>query len=214
MKFRLNIAEIFARQPFFWDLFEFIFGANQEKRRIYRGVISDNGKMLDFGCSTGNTTGSFLDFEYYGVDINRKYINWAKSKWIKQKNAHFICANILKKPFPRSFFDFILFAGTGHHLNKKELISLLSEFCRLLRPGGILYFFDILKPKNNDNFLIKWLVSIDRGKYIRSEEEWQKIFRKEISFSILERKVFFLTNTFIPQPNFIYFKLKKLNTKN
>ena len=138
---KFNIVEVIARQPHLWDLFETIFGANRKKKRTYREVICDKGRMLDFGCSTGITTGAFVGCEYYGIDIDKRCIDRAMAKWSNPKNVHFVCADLLDKPFSESFFNFILFAGTGHHLKDKEVDSLLLEMHRILKPGGNIYFF-------------------------------------------------------------------------
>lgn len=204
-----EIIDLLAKQPKFWDLFEAVFGANEAKRDIYRSVIIDTGRMLDFGCATGNTTAAFLDFDYYGVDINKNYINQAKAKWAKYKNIHFICADLLERPFPPAFFDFVLFSGTGHHLCDRDIKLLVQGIHRILKKRGNLYFFDMIKSSRIQSLIPKLIITIDRGKYVRNELEWLDLFRSFSGFSIIEKQLFSPSKTLFSQPDHLYLKLVK-----
>jgi len=205
----LKVIDVLAGQPKLWDLFEEIFGANKAKGNIYRGVITSRGKMLDFGCATGNTTAAFLDFDYYGIDINKNYIDRAKVKWAKYKNIRFFCANLLEKPFPDAFFDFVLFSGTGHHLNDKDVNLQMLEIYRILKMKGNLYFFDMIKSNRSQSLMPKLIITVDRGKYVRNESEWLDLFKSFSGFSIIEKQLFSPSKTLFSQPDHLYLKLVK-----
>jgi hypothetical protein len=56
-------------QPVIWNSIQYFVGANQWKLAVYPSVLSNQGdKLLDFGCSIGNITPAFLNFDYYGID--------------------------------------------------------------------------------------------------------------------------------------------------
>lgn len=85
--------------PIVWNLAQNILGANQYKHSFYRLVFDGEkkGRLLDFGCSIGNTTGDFLDFDYYGIDNDSVAIEGAKKRWAGQKNVAFLTLDILKE---------------------------------------------------------------------------------------------------------------------
>ena len=72
------IVEHLAQNPILWTIFEKIFGADKQKEAIYRSAVEFKKSLLDFGCSSGNITGAFLDFDYTGVDTDKKSISYAK----------------------------------------------------------------------------------------------------------------------------------------
>ena len=103
------IVEHLAQNPILWTIFEKIFGADKQKEAIYRSAVEFKKSLLDFGCSSGNITGAFLDFDYTGVDTDKKSISYAKKRWASYKNVKFICTDILGKRFNRQRFNYILF---------------------------------------------------------------------------------------------------------
>lgn len=213
----MKILNNFARNPTLWKLFESVFGADKQKRIIYRKAFEDikskglpnKYRLLDFGCSIGNTTKAFLDFDYYGLDIDDVAISYAKRMWSKFPNVKFYSEDILNRPFDNKFFDFILFSGTGHHLSDEELIKIIGVMYDLVKKSGEIWFFDILKPVKDSPVLTKFLAFIDRGKNIRSFKGHMRIFNKLDSFKIIEKKIIDVENTLIPQEDYCFFRLKK-----
>ena len=203
------IVEQLAQNPILWTIFEKIFGADKQKEIIYRSAVTTNKNLLDFGCSSGNTTGAFLDFDYTGVDIDKKSIEYAKKRWSGYKNIKFICADILSKRFDRQKFDFILFAGTGHHISPDLFTTITNKLVSFLRVTGENWFFDILKPDEKSHFLTHVLAAIDRGKYIRTYSQYKLIFRGIKGIKIAESKTIKVSGTLIPQEDYCFFRLVK-----
>ena len=69
-----RLALWFLNIPPVWITFQYFVGANQWKSRMYPSVFRSKGKLLDFGCSMGNNTGDFLDFNYWGLDLDSAMI--------------------------------------------------------------------------------------------------------------------------------------------
>lgn len=203
------IIEHLAQNPILWTVFEKIFGADEQKKVIYRSALKENKSLLDFGCSSGNTTAAFLDFEYTGVDVDKKSILYAKKRWVGHKNVRFVCADILGSAFTKQKYDFILFAGTGHHLSPDQLTPILNKLISLLTIDGQIWFYDILKPGKESHLLTRILASIDRGKYIRTYSQYQQKFKKVVGVKIAESKIIKVTGTLIPQEDYCFFRLVK-----
>lgn len=206
----MSIISKILDHPFMWDLSQMIFGCNAQKKRIYSSFVQNKGKLLDFGCADGNTFEAFKDFEYYGVDINKKLIDYALKRYSSYRNAHFICADILDNTFQQGFFDSVLFAVTGHHIPDEQFLKITAGLSRVLKPGGSLYFFDTIRDKKRKSWLLNFLINMDQGQHMRDHEAYQKMihdFSKDLI--PVEEKVFVIKGAFMPQPTYFYAELKK-----
>jgi SAM-dependent methyltransferase len=198
-----------AENVILFEIFEKIFGADKQKKIIYRQAFQNGKQLLDFGCSTGNTTEAFLDFDYTGVDLDPTCIRYAKKRWKNYPNVRFVCKDILKKPFKAQSFDFVLFAGTGHHIPDSQIASITSGLIHTLKKDGELWFYDILKPDSSTPFLAKLLASLDRGRFIRSQEQYNKLFTSLKKVVVIEEKRIKIVDTLIPQEDYCFYRLKK-----
>ena len=80
--------QILLKNPYFFKI--------QQKMNNYKVVANEfknylnskNKKILEIGCSTGNIAKEIIDMDnnsYYGVDINKEYIEIANKSSIKGK---------------------------------------------------------------------------------------------------------------------------------
>ena len=182
--------------PAFWKFFQNFVGADPWKLSLYPKVFKKPGKLLDFGCSIGNSVPVFLDFEYYGVDIDAKAIETAKRNYFEYKNVSFKAKDILKSPFKPGFFDYVLFACTGHHLTDDYLKKSIDVVLNELRDGGELNFFDVVRQLGKDKLITKFFVNYDQGKNMRTIDEYKNIFDNK-KYKIAETKIFPSPDRFI-----------------
>jgi SAM-dependent methyltransferase len=206
----MSIVKKIINIPQVWDLIQTIFGDNSEKMRLYRSVIGKPGKLLDFGCANGNTFPIFSQFEYYGCDIDPVMIDNAKKKFSKYKNAHFLTVDILSKKFPTNGFDNILFGLTGHHQDDETLLKLFAKLGTLLGENGKIHYFDSIRSPQTDHLATKLLIYLDRGKFIRHKSEYVNI-KKKLSnkLKITREYIYQVTNTFFPQPKYLYWRIER-----
>lgn len=150
--------------PFFYNL-RFLVAGNQTKTKKF---IKDTylrykcRSVIDFGCGTGDFAPIFSPDEYTGIDINRRYIDFAKNKY----PYRFICQNILKYNFNKQTFDASIFISTLHHLSDQEVKIIMPKISDLT--NKIIVVVD-LNPKTS--ILKKSFMQLDRGKYIRTLKE-------------------------------------------
>ncbi len=195
--------------PFFWNLTQFIFGCDKQKRFLYRAAFREKGRILDFGCADGNTFPAFSDFEYYGIDINERLLNHARNKYSSFGNTHFINADILEEPFPEDFFDHVLFACTGHHLERERLLEILKELIRVLKRKKNLHIFDTIRVPDRDSAVLRFIINLDQGKFMKDEKTYGVIF-KELSDKIeVVKTETFRVRRFMPLPTFFHAELRK-----
>jgi SAM-dependent methyltransferase len=102
-----------------------------DKWKLFNGCK----KVLDAGCGRGE----FLELNPYktkviGVDIIKEEV-----KKLKEKGLDVQYADLKEKlPFKDNSFDGVLNSHVLEHLDPEEGIKMISEFKRVLTPGGIL----------------------------------------------------------------------------
>ena len=195
--------------PSIWSFSQYIFGCDKQKIKLYHDKIPNPGRILDFGCANGNTFPAFSECDYYGLDLDKKLIEQAKKKFSSYPNARFICANILDEPFSDNFFNNVLFACTGHHVTDETMTPIFRSICGTLKKGGSLYIVDTIRTENDSPFL-KFKHKLDRGHFIKSENEYRD-FLSKISdvFLVEDIEVFEIKGAFTEQPMYLYAKLTK-----
>ncbi len=207
----MQIISWILQNPTLWVLSQKIFGDDKEKMKLYRSVITHRGKILDFGCSNGNTFPIFSDFEYYGYDNDKIMIRDAKNKYKKFLNAKFYVIDILKNKSPQKNFDYVLFALTGHHLDDKTLVNIFSKLASVLKKGGKILYFDSIRSPKRDSLLLKIIMNMDQGKFIRTLKEYE-VIKKDLpkNLKITKNKRYQVRGTFMPQPKYLFWELKKI----
>ncbi len=74
----------------------------------------------------------------------------------KASRLHLALCDALRLPFPDDSFDLVAvsFATRNINLNRTTLIEAFSEFCRVLKPGGMLINLETSQPPRR---IIRWL---------------------------------------------------------
>lgn len=206
--FEYRIIKKIVNIPFLWNTWQSLLGANDFKLELYPSVFKNKGTILDFGCSIGNTTKAFLDFEYYGIDIDPNTIKAAQKTFASYPNINFICLDILSRGFKPGFFDNVLCATVGHHLFDDQLVRVIAALFEEIKPGGELHFFDIIRQPGKDKLSTRLIINMDQGKYVRTAEEYKRLF-KDHGYYFIENKMFPTPNRFVTLPSIMYMKLLK-----
>jgi len=95
-------------------------------------------KILDAGCGAGRDMMDFMadGFEVVGIDISEGLLKEAKKR---VPNGKFKLGDFRKMTFRKSTFDGVWAMASLFHLPKKDILTTLNEFNRVLKPRGILY---------------------------------------------------------------------------
>jgi SAM-dependent methyltransferase len=146
-------------------------------RRYIHDVIRNhfdfqNKTVLDFGAGVGSNCRLFCPDRYLGVEPCQQRVKLA----LRMNPGY--CFSRLEGnwlPAPSETFDYILVVAVLHHLSSPQLRNYVTEFRRVLKRGGQMIVMEPCLSKHAD--LRNWvMIRIDRGKYIRSEEEYQRVF--------------------------------------
>lgn len=102
--------------------------------------ITNKDIILDCACGVGYGTYLLAEKakEVYGVDIDKKTIEYCKSNYSK-KNIDFQTGNACKLDFKDDFFDITVSFETLEHVPKEKSIEMIKEFKRILKTNGRLY---------------------------------------------------------------------------
>lgn len=131
-------------------------------------------KVLDIGCGPGDMLGVLPGVDYVGLDISPEYIEAAKRRF--GAAGRFYCTDVGLATIEdeRGQFDLVLATGVLHHLDDERASRLFELASMALRPGGKLITYDGCYVPGQSR-LARWVLSRDRGKFVRSQEEYVRM---------------------------------------
>lgn len=137
--------------------------------------------LLDLGCGDAsfiaNTLKGTTVSRYYGIDLSEVALKEAGKNLAGSGFAStLVCGNVAEKIAGlQESFDAIVCGFSLHHLTVREKDSVFSNCRRILREGGLLLIYDIVRKRNEsrDEYLNRyWNIS---------ERCWTNISRDEIA---------------------------------
>lgn len=108
------------------------------------------GRVLDFGCGSGNNLAFFHDqgYEAHGTEITPEVLPLIAENRGDVSRVKILDPACDKLPYPDGHFDLILSNQVLYYLASEANIRLIcKEFSRVLRPGGAV-FFTMIGPRN------------------------------------------------------------------
>ena len=90
-------------------------------KKFLKSCFKQKSFVLDFGCGAGYFSTLFNPKKYVGIDINKSFINLAKTKFINHRFYNFDQKKLLNKY--KNKIDYILINNVIHHLNKKQFVE-------------------------------------------------------------------------------------------
>ena len=133
---------------------------------------AEGSRILEIGCGPGMILRYLPKAEYVGFDLSSRYIKQAKKRY---PEANFVCERVSHFSLRDSgAFDVVLALGVVHHLNDTEARQLFEIAYDALRSRGKLVTIDGVWT-DDQSVATRWLLSKDRGEYIRKKEEYMYI---------------------------------------
>lgn len=110
-------------------------------------AIKKNDRILDLCCGRGEATEVLLDYsdDVTGLDASPKAIAFARKT---VPAATYVEGWAQDLPFESETFDLVHSSAAMHEMSAEVLTQILTEACRVLKPGGIFAIVDFHRPHN------------------------------------------------------------------
>lgn len=168
-------------------LFIFCRGIVENNFKAIRAVIRRDLKLgqglrcLDLGCGPGAFSDLFQGDEYVGVDMNARYIDYARRKC----KGTFVAGDARATDLPDRRFDQTLIFGLLHHLPDEDVRKVLGEVRRLMGPGGRALVIEDIPAVSRLNLIGHLIHNVENGEHIRPAEEYRRLYGE---FARVERE--------------------------
>ncbi len=96
-------------------------------------------KILDFGCGTGASSWYLAreDFCLYGIDGSKTAVDIVRERFGNEGlRGEFKVGDFIKTGYPDTFFDCIVDVTSIQHNTCGNIMKILEEIHRILKPGG------------------------------------------------------------------------------
>ena len=169
--------------PSVYNVFSAAVGGNALRRSLIRNHVRarSGDKLIDIGCGSAQVLRYLPDVEYLGIDINPEYIAFARRTY--GSKATFLVGDTKSLRSEPRFkdADVVMAFGLLHHLNDEEAAHCLQFAYNSLKAKGRFICHEACWIPNQ-GALSKYIMSLDRGRSIRTEEQYRqlagKIFNK------------------------------------
>lgn len=172
-------------------------------------------KILDVGCGRGLVFMALdlikkrkIKFEYYGIDLNSKFLKSIKTKAILS------IGSVTKMPYKNNFFDLIVASQVLEHLTEKDLSLALKEIRRVLKSKGLFY----LETPNPKSLIAKtmaenWWMFIEETHLTLISPHSMKPILQKIGFSKIKTSTRLETDKQIDEIKDIYSRSQNILIK-
>lgn len=166
--------------------FNFFVRKRVIRRYTYNGKFEN---VLDAACGTGILVSLFSPRQYYGVDIDKDAIWYARRK---HPGYQFAIGDLTDFTTTKKF-DLVLVVGVLHHLSSRDVNKFLTCVSSLLKKNSKMVIVEAIYPIKKWNIPAYLLRFFDKGKFIRNRIGYKRLIEEnfEIIESTLETEVVF-----------------------
>jgi SAM-dependent methyltransferase len=168
--------------PRLYNVFQSAVGGNALRRRIIQSHIraKPGDKVIDIGCGTARVLQSLPAVKYFGLDISPDYIAFARRTYGDKGTFAVGDMRSLRSDSRFKDADIVIAIAVLHHLDDEEAADCIRFAYDALKRGGRLVCYDACWIPNQ-GVVSKWIMSRDRGRNIRTEQQCRQIAGKVFS---------------------------------
>ncbi|MGA2242247.1 MAG: class I SAM-dependent methyltransferase [Verrucomicrobiota bacterium] len=162
--------------PASYRLFRSMVGGESAWRTYLAEYVkpAPGDKILDIGCGPADVLNYLPAVNYTGLDISPEYICSARKRF--GARGRFCCGDVGLATIEgeQGTFDLVLAIGMIHHLDDAQAARLFDLARLALRPTGRLVTYDGCYVPQQSH-IARWLLAKDRGKFVRTREEYLRL---------------------------------------
>lgn len=143
----------------------------RQVRRHIRAELRADAATLDLGCGTGAFADLFTG-EYTGIDLNRRYIEYARA----HRRGTFLNRDATAIGEVGPFAQVLIF-GLLHHLTDAQVDATLAEVRRVLTSTGVVLAIEDIPTASKANVLGHLLHRADGGSFIRANADYRRLYQ-------------------------------------
>ena len=154
---------------------------------IYKRVKSkmeNYDSHLDFACGPGIFIGKYTDGNSVGIDIAEPQIDYAINKY--GDKGEFLVKDGNNIDFKENSFDIVTMLDFVEHIEDEEVISMLNEIYKFLKPGGKLI---ITTPNYNSLYRFLEMIVNIVGPVSYKDQHINKFHKKRL-YTLLQQTKF------------------------
>jgi trans-aconitate methyltransferase len=168
--------------PFLYNMFQGAVGGNTLRRRVIQDNVRAKAgdKVIDIGCGPAEALHCLPDVEYLGFDTNPDYIAFAKRT--HGSKGQFIIGDTQSVRGDSRFkdADIVIAIAVLHHLDDEEAVHCFRFAYDALKMRGRFISLDPCWVPNQ-GALSRYVMSSDRGRNIRTEQQYRQLAGKVFS---------------------------------
>ncbi len=161
--------------------YEDIFPLGAKKLKFIEKRTKKGDKLLDIGCATGELFFKLQGISGYGIDLDKKMLDFAKSR---DKSSQYSLTDMMAidKKFDFQFDSILCLGNTLVHLkNSEEVFTFFKKVKGLLKPGAN-FIIQVINYSHIYENSLKSLPLIENG-LLRFERYYENLERgKSVDF--------------------------------
>lgn len=148
----------------------------EEYAKMVSKCLPQNATVFDGGCACGSILNGFkkLGFKVKGLDLSQYMIDLGK-KHFEYANDELMCGSLTDIPLSDNSVDLVHSAQVLEHIPQKLMDDIVSEFERILKPGGKMFLcLDAIRTGETKEMYMGDPTHVN----IQPIEYWAKLFKK------------------------------------
>jgi SAM-dependent methyltransferase len=156
-----------AAIPRVYDLIQTAAGNDVVQKRLAECLqaLPVRSRLIELGGGTGLAAGAVRDdIEYVCLDLDAAKLQ----RFVRQhRGARVVAADATRCPIRTGAADAVMAVKVTHHLDDTQLVAMVQEAARIVRPGGTLIVVDAVRTSRVASRVL-W--KVDRGVHPRTAD--------------------------------------------